>query len=669
MTRHVLVGIITLFASSVLGAQDVPFFATPTERGVLLRWVWGEGQRPTGYFVERRSSGSSPWTRITPRPISRIRDRAAARALLTDRFDRYEGLLFSTSPGVERSDPETFRGMLLLSADLDPDVAHVLGLRHDDATAIAGSVYEYRLIALTSAGETVAGTSDAVIAGGYRPHAGPGQLTPASGSRGAAFRWTTSARFSGYHVYRATRRDGSDARRLNGAPVIVFTRDDGSPIDASPTFFTDTAPPADTAFYHVRGIDMFGRLSTPSATVAHVYRAPVTLDAPVLVRTRTTGDTVVVNWQPSENSRATRYQLWRGDSVTGTFVRVGPPVRAAAREQRDAGRPTRRVLWYRVTALDDAGRESDPSTLAIAEIPDRAPPPVPDSVVAAADTGRMSLRWRHVAASDLRGYRVYRAFEANGTFALLSPLPRRDARFVDSIPRRADHAYYYRVTAVDSAYNESAPSAVIVIRPPDATPPSAPRLGQVRHLDGSLEITWIANPEPDVVGYRPRYRVKGQGAWRDVASTLPPTQLSDTIAALLPGSVYEVTVVAIDDAGNVSMPAPSVTATAVRKRQLERPDLRRAVFEASARGVVITWSVVSEVRGILVLRRDLANGQALRLVGDAPAGTTRFIDRTTRPGNRYEYVVRARDAFGNESESRARSVEIPQTGTGRGRGS
>ena len=660
MRRFVLLGVLLLIPS-LLVAQETPLLVTPSERGIVLRWVWGDGERPAGYFVERRTSSSAPWERITPQPRARIRDRAAARALLGDQFDRYSALLFPTDPRAERRDPETFRGMLLLSADLEPGVAHVLGLRLDDVDARAGTAYQYRLIALTGAGERVVATSDAVMAGGYRAAPGPDMVTAVPGPRGSALRWTPSPRFSGYHVYRGARRDGSDARRINDAPVVLFTQgEEGAPIEASATFFTDTAPPRDSAFYRVEGIDAFGRRSQRSLPAAIVYRAPVILAAPALLQSRVAGDTIVLGWQLPPDGRATAVQVWRASSDRGPFTRVGQPVRTPSREYRDVGQPMGRVVWYRVTGRDAAGNESDPSAMALAEIPDRVPPAAPDSVIAAADTGRLSLRWRHVAAPDLRGYRVYRALTADGTFALLSSSPRRDARFVDSIPSRADHPFYYRVTAVDSAFNESAPSAVVAARPPDITPPSVPVIAEVRPLNGSVHVRWMANPEPDVASYLLRYRAKGESAWRTAATPREPRLLSGTLTSLAAGTTYEVSVIVIDDAGNRSQPSRIVDARTARPRELERPDLKGASFERREGGVVVWWSAPPVVE-VLVLRSE---GDALmRVIGSVSGDVARYRDGTARPGHTYEYQVRVRDAFGNTSESRARRVVVPEAGS------
>lgn len=659
------VGVLLVVVSSLcaLSAQSTPFLAAPAERGVVLRWVWGEGARPAGYFVERRAAGG-PWTRLNARPITRTRDRAAGRARLGDRFERLQGLLFPDDPRAERADPETYRGMLLLMADLEPGAAHVLGLRYDDVDATTATTYEYRLVALTDGGERLEATSQPVVAGGYRTAPPPEAVNVVISPRGAALRWSTAARYSGYHVYRGSRRDGADARRVNQTPVIVFLRGDGAPVEISTSFFTDSAPPVrDSTFYMVEGIDAFGRASRRSAPAPFVWRDLTAPAPPLGVQARVAGDTVVVTWTPQATGpTAAGFQLWRADATAGPWVKLGSRVAPAVREQRDAGRPARRLSWYRVTAVDAAGHESDPSAMALAEVPDLAPPSVPAGLVGAADTGRLTLRWRRVAAADLRGYRVYRAGAPDGTSGLLTSTPQRDTVYADTIPMRADHPFYYHVTAVDSAFNESAASIVLAVRPPDVTPPSAPRIAALRPLDAALGVTWLANPEPDVVAYRVRFRVRGESTWQEVPAAVPAGVLADTIAGLAPGRSHEVTLVAVDDAGNRSLPAPVLVGTPVRRRAVGEPELRRAAYERSARGAVIEWSrPAGEITAVTVLRRQ--DDQAWRPVAELPATTTRFVDRTVRAGQQYEYALRVRDGFGNSADSRVRRVTLPAAGS------
>lgn len=632
-----------------------PFIVSPSERGVVLRWAWDEGPRPTGYFVERRDGG--PWTRLTTQPLTRLRDRNAARARLGDRYDRYAPLLFPDDPRAEHADPESIRGLLLLAADAEPAVARVLGLRYDDESARAGTSYEYRLVALTAEGERVLATSARVVAGRYTAPAGPDSLRAVQRAGGVGLRWTALGQASGYHVYRGARRDGAGARRLNDAPVVILQGEGPIAIQA-PTFFSDTTALArDTVFYWVEWIDAFGRASRrsqPGALVPRDLTAPL---PPAVVQTRLAGDTVVVTWRKPEGDVAA-YQVWRGEAAGGPFVKVGQPVPGAALELRDPGRPARRISWYRVTSVDRAGREGDPSPVALAEVRDLTPPGPPSGLSGAADTGRLSLRWSAVAAPDLRGYRVYRASTPDGSFGLLSATPQRDTTFRDPVPRQADHPYFYRVTAVDSAFNESAPSASLALRPPDVVPPSAPRIVAVRGTRGGLRVEWLPNPEPDVVSYRIRYRVAGAraGAWLEAPTPAPAAAQRDSLGGLEANRRYEVSLVAVDDAGNRSAPAKPVSGATPRSADARAPELRRVAYDRAARAVVVEWTPVTSA--VLILRKEAAD-TAFRPVGSVQPGVTRFADRLVRAGRTYEYRVGVRDGQGNPLHSRVRQVVIP----------
>jgi fibronectin type 3 domain-containing protein len=81
----------------------------------------------------------------------------------------------------------------------------------------------------------------------------------------------------------------------------------------------------------------------------------------------------------------------------------------------------------------------------------------------------VDLSWSISLESDLAGYRVYRSAEGSARGQLLNAdlLPTPAIRDTSVEPGRR---YWYTVTAVDHAGNESAPSAPVVI---DVTQPSS----------------------------------------------------------------------------------------------------------------------------------------------------------------------------------------------------
>jgi hypothetical protein len=658
-----LLSCLSSLAAQGLAAQepDIVLLAAPATEGIVLRWTWPEGERPTGYHVDRRAPGEDAWARLTTRPVTRLRDRAAARQRLGESWLRYQALLFPGDPLDELRDPESHRSLLLLVADLEPVVAEVLGLRFEDAGAERGKAYEYRLsTTLAGGGEREAARAGPVTAGGWEPPAGPDSLRAAQTARGVTLQWSGVGAFSAYHVDR--RRQGGPWERVSDVPVIGFSHEAGAGTAAAPWNFRDsTARAGDTLTYAVTGIDPFGRGSRRSDPATIAVRDVQPPEAPRQVTTAVRGDTVVVSWVPPAGGDAAAYQVWRAADRDGPFAPAGPPVPPTRTTVRDVSPSGSEVTWYHVTAIDRAGNVSAPSFTALAVVRDLAPPPAPDSLRAVADTGRIALRWRPVAVRDVRGYRVYRASVPHGTFALQNPRPLDTPAYHDAVPRGADHAFYYRVTAVDSAFNESAPSAVLAATPPDTRPPSAPRIEWVRPCEDCLVVRWAANPEPDVRAYRLLVRPLGDTAWRTVRDSLPAPATGDTVPGLEARRLYQVSVMARDDAGNWSAPARPVTGEPTHRQPPPRLTVRRAQYDEVTRGIVVEWGPpAGAAERVRVERRDRETGVVV-IVADVPAAESRVVDRRAEPGREYEYAVRPVDRFGNAAPPAGwRRIRIPE---------
>jgi hypothetical protein len=113
---------------------------------------------------------------------------------------------------------------------------------------------------------------------------------------------------------------------------------------------------------------------------------------------------------------------------------------------------------------------SEPATMAVLDI---FPPDAPQGLVAALLPGAapsspvVDLSWSINSETDLAGYRVYRSEQEGAKGQLITPdlLPVPAVRDTSVEP---GHRYWYTVTAVDRAGNESAPSNPVAT---DVTPP------------------------------------------------------------------------------------------------------------------------------------------------------------------------------------------------------
>ncbi len=93
-----------------------------------------------------------------------------------------------------------------------------------------------------------------------------------------------------------------------------------------------------------------------------------------------------------------------------------------------------------------------------ADLDDATPPPVPGAVTVHGWERHFDVSWQPSHASDLLAYRIYRSWDGR-TFEPIATQQRQWTRWEDFVGAPGRQAYY-RVTAVDLAGNESAPSPV-----------------------------------------------------------------------------------------------------------------------------------------------------------------------------------------------------------------
>jgi hypothetical protein len=149
----------------------------------------------------------------------------------------------------------------------------------------------------------------------------------------------------------------------------------------------------------------------------------------------------------------------------------------AAPEFLDTGFDYGKTYAYLVRSVvlaDGLQHESGDSQGAVVTPRDTFPPATPQGIVAAVIPGSaagslvVDLSWSINVEVDLAGYRLYRSEQEGTPGQLLSPdlLPTPAYRDNSVLPGKR---YWYTVTAVDRAGNESVPSAAVGV---DVTQPS-----------------------------------------------------------------------------------------------------------------------------------------------------------------------------------------------------
>jgi chitodextrinase len=235
-----------------------------------------------------------------------------------------------------------------------------------------------------------------------------------------------------------------------------------------------------------------------------------------------------------------------------TVYRAGQAVAdRAGLQHTEAALSPNTQYCYAVTAWDAAGNESDSSNEICAVTgPDTTAPFAPSNLTATVlDARTIQLIWG-IPSDDVgaANYQIYRDGALIGEApALVSP-PYQDTGLAIGT------TYCYTVRAVDASGNTSGDSNQACAAPVDTLLPSAPTdLEAVGVGSTSVELAWQASSDDvGVAGYR---------IFRGAEEVGQPATTSFADTGLAPGTGYTYTVVAVDAAGNISLPSESVDVT------------------------------------------------------------------------------------------------------------
>ncbi|HXF03933.1 MAG TPA: fibronectin type III domain-containing protein [Blastocatellia bacterium] len=186
-------------------------------------------------------------------------------------------------------------------------------------------------------------------------------------------------------------------------------------------------------------------------------------------------DVLIITWMPPEENldgsrpaRVVGYNVYR--RRRGELPFTGPlngasPVAGTEFTDRSFDYGTEYEFMVRSVASVAANdlRESTDSVVVTITPRDVFPPDPPEGLTVASANGLVSLFWTPNSESDIAGYNIYRAdslSESEAAWRKINPSLHVLTTFRDDRVEPG-RRYYYRVTAVDRAGNESRPSVTV----------------------------------------------------------------------------------------------------------------------------------------------------------------------------------------------------------------
>lgn len=634
-----------------------------TETGVRLKWVPTDKRTDCTYTLTRTEAvppGASG-KQAAPVVLGTFRMKTLAElsaSLPPETVKELTPLLFPQSlykTDFEKlrilAEEENRKGMLFFLAETRKELMEILGIAFEDRTAATAKTYLYTVEARLN-GAVIASAQHWVKTGRPTPMNVP-QATAVRYAWGAALKWTNFDTYAAFHIYRSTREKGPYVRITQTPVGVNYQVNEARQTVTPPYFHSDTGLDETKIYYYrVTGVDSFGDES-PQSPPAFAIRDAARRPAPLRAVTTTPGDReVTLGW--AANEKGLRFNLFRGYRANGTFHKLNDaPLDGTT--FTDTALAYGQDYFYSVTGVRGDGTESLMSPPTHFPCRDLVAPAPPTGIRGVSKAGQVILEWDAVAAPDLAGVHVYRAYAADEPdWTRLTDAPLASQIFVDTLSKALDkQSFYYKLCASDTRGNTSGWSETLVIKLPDVTAPLAPVWSDWSQERGAVTLTWLPSKAPDLAGY---LLYRGKGNRKTLLTPLPLAATRFTDPKAPQGETLTYALVAVDSAGNRS---PESSPREIRTLDTTPPSIT-AFSVTSEKGRVRIEATVAaaDVKAMTIQRARKSEGGFETIRSMHPATT--YIDKRVNPGTTYAYRVILYDRAGNATTSPTRETMARQ---------
>ncbi|MCP4723652.1 MAG: hypothetical protein GY863_01375, partial [bacterium] len=424
------------------------------------------------------------------------------------------------------------------------------------------------------------------------------------------------------------------------------------------TTFNDTSVVSGiTYYYRLSAVDTSGNISPFSSQVSATpqLNAP---SAPVNLEGSPAKNASHLSWSANSEPDLRQYKIYRSltPGFTPTALDSVGFVFKPDTTFSDLSLTNGITYYYQIAALDSTAHHSDFSNEVSVTPADLVSPAAPSNLTATGVNESIDLVWDLSSETDIEKYILYRS-QTDG----FSPQPSdslgfvtaSDSTFSDSAVT-VGQIYYYRVSAIDSALNESAFSNQASAIPIDTVAPAIPvNLTAVEGTDRYIDLSWDANTEPDLTDYiiyRSQLNDFSPSSSDSIAFVTSPA-VTYRDSALVIGTTYYYKIAAIDTAFNYSGFSTQDYGAAIDTTAPNTPQNLTAADGSD--NVLLEWdqNVESDLLKYTIYRSTTPGfspvpGDSIDI---AASTDTTFTDTLAAVNTTYYYRISASDSLNQES--------------------
>ncbi len=633
---------------------------------VYLRWSFANAQQwqlanEKGYIIERANKDSMVFRKLNIAPLKPITELQALKygknsntykafSVLNTKFDK--------AKATPIEDQNTVYAFYLLLSSLEESIASLTGSGYIDSSINATGKYTYRV--------TVANTDLTTQSAGITSVESNTSMPPIPfieakfGDKNVKLSWDIKPvvnDFIAVVVERST--DSVNYTSITDPPLITsLTQADNKDADTSRKMMYHADSKVNNSvkyFYRIKGINVFGISSNPSNIIAGTCEPDFTL-APKIIDVDTLASKFIVTWSFADTLKpfVKKYEVWVSETGNdSTFTKLSEllaPKKVKGKLQLAFSYKPMETNYFIIKAINNKTNIAVKSAPYLYMLKDSIPPSIPISVKSSIDiTGLVKLVWMSNTEPDLAGYRIYKSLNNNSkSFTAINSEPFKQNNFEEKVKlNQLNRTVYYKITAVDNKYNESALSNAVLVLRPDIIPPASVVIKSLALSNDKkfIQIIWSKSYSKDVneyAIYRKNYEDSLATDWKEIAKVFnTDTSYSDiTVKSDLS---YSYAIKTIDSSGlqsdfsNISTYiAAKVTAKVKTITNLN------AYISREKKYIELNWSLFNtDVSEILIYRVENRNEAQVNLLATLPSSKKIFDDENIKGNTTYTYYLKA----------------------------